>query len=142
MNHAKSSGTPWTVPVALVVVSLAAWAVWPRCVFRVRVAATESAAVSRLRTISREQTDFQRTHNGSFADRLENLDPKDSADSAYFYSLDGIVRDGDARVIDYRVLANPRIVGKTGTRYFSIDGLGTLRYEVMRPATDASPILQ
>ena len=138
---AKPVRWTWKAAAELSLLLLAVALVSPRCVFRVKVARAESGAVSRLRTIAEEQTAFRQSHDGTFADPLGLLANTLSADHDYSYAVEVVAHNGPL-VTQYRVLATSRNPGKTGTRYFSIDELGVVRYKVMHPVTSASPVLQ
>lgn len=133
---------PWWAGLSLFLVLFFAWIASPRCIFRARVAPAESNAVSHLRHIAEVENEFRQIHKAGFTDSLGALRDVRSADRNYVYSLEVIERNSESQVTKYRAVAAPRVLGQTGTRYFSIDEDGVVRFEIMRPITPNSLVLQ
>ena len=106
-----------------------------------RIASHESQAVGHLREIARQETDFRQL-NGCFTDTVGRLPGIVTEDPHYRYEMDSKTKNDQGCVIGYVIVASPKFLGKTATRYFSIDQTGTLRVQQMEPVTSNSEILQ
>ena len=105
-----------------------------------RTKPAEAAAATQLLDIYNAQRWYAAAHNGNFAESLEALQlPR--AEAAYRYSM-ATSKDSQGRVTGYLVTADPATPGKDGTRYFSVDQTGKVRYEFMRPPNKWSPTLE
>lgn len=128
----------WALLVVIpAAVALIAYSVFPR---GGRVRREESVAATRLLDIYDAQKAYAAMHDGGYADSLNKLE-LGPAEPDYVYSM-AVSKDDQGRVNKYLVTADPRVPGKSGTRYFSVDQTGTVRYEFMRPPNQWSPKLQ
>jgi hypothetical protein len=109
---------------------------------RHRIGKYEAQAVGHILSVAEKQKEFKAAHNGSFADSFAQLPDVTLSGHTYTYSLEVTARDERGRVAKYIATASPSEPGKTGTRYFSIDETGILRYETMRPVDPQSPVLR
>ncbi len=134
----RASNPRWALLVVIpAALALIAYSVFPR---GGRVRREESVAATRLLDIYGAQKAYAANHDGSYADSLEKLE-LGPAEPDYIYSM-AVSKDARGQVAKYLATADPRIPGKSGTRYFSVDQSGTVRYEFMRPPNQWSPRLE
>ncbi len=105
--------------------------------FEVRIARNahaEASALDQLQSIAKAEAAYRSMHN-SFAPALEDLKDLPKPEGFYTYALRQLSPTA------YVVTASPTEPGKHGKRYFFLDQTGTIRYEVLHPATATSPVI-
>jgi hypothetical protein len=105
-----------------------------------RAKPAEAYAATRLLEIYDAEKAYAASHSGNFAGSLDDLHLP-PAESDYVYGL-AVSKDAQGNVTQYLATADPRVPGRAGTRYFSVDQTGTVHYEFMRPPNRWSPKLQ
>jgi type IV pilus assembly protein PilA len=121
-----------------------------------KIAANQASAVASLRTINICEVTYSSTYNQGFSRSLANLGPPASgnmsaeaagliddvlasgAKSGYVFTYEAGPVDGQGRVTDYTVRADPVSEGTTGKVHYFTDASNTIREERGGPANGSS----
>jgi len=124
---------------------------------KAKMKANEASAVASLRVIVTAQATYQSTWGRGFAPDLASLGPPpagtspsaSTADlidsvlankikSGYSFVYTAVDADGNGQMDGYTVNANPISPGQTGDKYFYVDQVGVVRYNLAGPANATS----
>jgi len=123
---------------------------------RTRVTANETAAIATLQTLNKVCLIYSTTYGG-FPNALSDLGPGASSNvsatqadlidsvlasgtkSGYQFTYVGTDVNGDGKIDRYTINADPVSLGTSGQRYFFTDESGTVRHNLLGPATASDP---
>ncbi len=97
-----------------------------------RNAHAETDAVQKLHAIALAENEYRKSMN-RFSSSLDELKALPNPEDSYRYDYRQLSADA------YEVVASPKQPGKHGKRYFYVNQTGVVHYEILRPASPASP---